>query len=562
MLTFIKANYQIGDSIEVTCSEGAVTGVIEHVDSKYIVLRLPNGHIMGIAASDVRSFTAASPVPMVPSQSPVVKEPIMDEEAEAPVNALKEQNTESPTALQKEASMTLGDILGKEATEEAPSASDLIAPASVAEPKVIGQIDLSKIDPKYGRKKYFRSEEESFEEQNHREEVHAASPSADYFNYQRRPYVAAKGRVTYYNPDKRFGFIHDFKNDVDLYFYVNQVIETSLYQNLRKGVKVVYTPGRNNQGPAANCIHLPHTVDDLYIMAEDNLEAHRTFVAKGLLEHILEVEPDNTAAQELLEDVIENMPKTTAPVTTNTYNNASDSAGLARFTPCNLYTQAKKAYIAKDYERAEEFYLKAIEAGEKPDSSVKDLLTLYVSRFKQAETEEQKTAARQKAMDFFDAHRSLLEENFTTKQFIALNYYLPIQDYDRFLEMVDELMKDPQVGETLSRKVFYMWQKAIALNKQGRTQDALNLIEEGLQLMPLNRQLQMLRESILHPEPKDEAQSEIAPTETPAETETTPAKDETISEKSNSVSDEGTSATQSEAAPSANAPAENENEEA
>ena len=87
MLTFIKANYQIGDSIEVTCSEGAVTGVIEHVDSKYIVLRLPNGHIMGIAASDVRSFTAASPVPMVPSQTPVVKEPIMDEETEAPVNA-------------------------------------------------------------------------------------------------------------------------------------------------------------------------------------------------------------------------------------------------------------------------------------------------------------------------------------------------------------------------------------------------------------------------------------------------------------------------------------------
>ena len=119
-------------------------------------------------------------------------------------------------------------------------------------------------------------------------------------------------------------------------------------------------------------------------------------------------------------------------------------------------------------------------------------------------------------------------------------------------------MKDPQVGETLSRKVFYMWQKAIALNKQGRTQDALNLIEEGLQLMPLNRQLQMLRESILHPEPKDEAQSEIAPTETPAETETTPAKDETISEQSSSASDEETSATQPDATPSANAPAESE----
>lgn len=72
----------------------------------------------------------------------------------------------------------------------------------------------------------------------------------------------------------------------------------------------------------------------------------------------------------------------------------------------------------------------------------------------------------------------------------------------------------------------------------------------------------MLRESILHPEPKDEAQSEIAPTETPAETETTPAKDETISEKSTSALDEGMSATQPEATPSANAPTESETEEA
>lgn len=511
MLTFIKANYQKGDSIEVTCSEGAVTGIIEHVDSKYIVLRLPNGQIMGIAGSDVRSFTAASPVPMVPTQTPVVKEPT-EEETEPAESATTDEHNETPaTAPQDQSSVTLGDILGEKAVEDAPSASDLTTQASVTEPKVVGHIDLSRlqqIDPKYGRKKYFRSGEENAEEQSAEDESNNTTHGADYANYQRRPYVAAKGRVTYYNPDKRFGFIHDFKNDEDLYFYINQVVETDLYQNLRKGVKVVFSTGRNNQGLTANCIHLPHSVDDLYMMAEDNFEAHRTYVAKGLLEHILEVEPSNTAAKELLEEVKENLPQNTAPATPNSYAPSSASATTPRFNPYTLYTQAKKAYIAKDYARAEEFYLKAIEAGEKADSSVKDLLTLYVSHFKQAETDAEKAEARKKAMDFFASHRSMLDDNFTTKQFIALNYYLPIQDYDNFLEMVDELMKDPQVSGTLSRKVFYMWQKAIALNKQGRTEDALNLIDEGLRLMPLNRQLQMLRESILHPVPHEESQSE------------------------------------------------------
>jgi hypothetical protein len=66
MLAFIKSNYQIGDTIEVTCSEGVIAGQIEYVNNKYIVLRQSNGKVCGIAASDIRTFTADSPVPMMP----------------------------------------------------------------------------------------------------------------------------------------------------------------------------------------------------------------------------------------------------------------------------------------------------------------------------------------------------------------------------------------------------------------------------------------------------------------------------------------------------------------
>ena len=77
MLAFIKTNYQVGDPIEINCSEGVITGTIEFVNNKYIVLRQPNGKICGISAADIRTFTAASPVAMVPNTAHVLHKPLL-----------------------------------------------------------------------------------------------------------------------------------------------------------------------------------------------------------------------------------------------------------------------------------------------------------------------------------------------------------------------------------------------------------------------------------------------------------------------------------------------------
>ena len=198
----------------------------------------------------------------------------------------------------------------------------------------------------------------------------------------------------------------------------------------------------------------------------------------------------------------------------------------SQYNPCTIYAEAKKAYLAKDYDKAEEQYLKAIEANEKAESCVKDLLTLYVSRYKQSDDFEVKSEERRKASEFLEKHRSLLTDNLTTKQFLALNYYLPIQDYDKFLEMVDEILNDSQISGVTSRKVFYLWQKGIALNKLGRKEEALELVEEGLAIAPFNRQLQNLRDNINNPEvgegfsaAEENAEEAQAPAEAPEDTE-------------------------------------------
>lgn len=502
MLTFIKTNYQVGDTIEITCSEGIVTGEIEYVTGQYIVLRQSNGQICGIAANDIRSFRAESPVKMVPANGGrAVKTPVYDSLDDSDVladdSAVYNEDYDEDDYNEEEQSSTattLRDVLGEE--KEVESADALTGAAPVAEPKVVGHIDLASIDPNYGRRRYFKNEGDAT--------TAAATTDNNYSNNEnegwqqnyntyghRPPYVRATGRITYFNTSKRYGFIHDYATDSDLYFYVQQIVDNELFNHLYKGTKVVYSIGQNNQGRIATCIHLPHTINDVYTLAEDSFDSHQYIISKGLLEHILQVDPDNADAKQLLGDVESVLP---------TVGGEHQRGDIEPYNPCLLYVQAKKALLNKDYAQAEETYLKALEAGEKPESCVKDLLTLYVSCFKQAADEEEKERVRQKAADFFASHQHLLTSNLTTKQFLALNYYLPIQDYDRFLASVDELLSIPQVGESLSRRVFYLWQKAIALNKIGRGEEALEVCEEGLKLSPYNRQLHNLHDMMLHPE--------------------------------------------------------------
>ena len=494
MLAFIKTNYQVGDPIEVTCSEGVITGTIEYVSSKYIVLRQPNGKICGIAASDIRTFTASSPVVMVPAgggqatKAPVSEEAEIETETEAEETVRDEETLVEAPGQEADKPQSIRDVLGD--TDKVQSADELTgAPNIVAEPKVIGHIDLASVDSRYGKRKYFRTDNNDEGETSYSNSYSENTNHNTYGGYQRQPYVSAKGRITYYNPTKRFGFIHDFATEADLYFYIQQVADNELYTHLAKGTKVVYTIGKNNQGPTAECIHLAHTVSDLIEMAEDLYESRHPHFARGVLKHVLEVYPDNKDAADLMDEINANVPQPTA----QTYE-------AAQYNPCKVYAEAKKAYLEKDYAKAEESYLKAIEAGEKPESCVKDLITLYVSCFKQAETEAEREEARRKAADLLEKHRSLLADNLTTKQFLALNYYLPIQDYDMFLSTVDEILANPQVDRVTSRKVFYIWQKGIAYNKLGKTEEALALVEQGLAIAPFNRQLQNLREIILHPE--------------------------------------------------------------
>ena len=497
MLDFIKKNYQIGNQIEITTSAGVYTGQIEFINPKYIVLRQDNGKICGIAGSDIFTFKADIPEEILEGKT----EWLADDEAPAsaadtvkvPVDTVPAVSLEQADAVET----TVAD--GEDETEQ-------LSAISTVEPKIVGHIDLDKlqkIDPKFSNRKYFSHADGPESEKNggnafqRKEEFEEEETDNENEVFQHVPFVPAKGRVTYYNYEHRYGFIHDFASEADLYFKMHQIAEPMLLDRIRKGTKVVYSIDHNAQGPTANCLHLPHPVNTLFIIAENCMDSYKYYFAREILEHVLEVYPDNKDAQEMLEEA--SQPE----------QSAHPSAGSSvSYNPSLIYAQAKRAYLKKEYDEAERLYIQALEAKEKPESCVKDLITLYVSCFKQAENDDVKVQSREKALHLLQSYRDLLPDNMTTKQFLALNFYLPIGEYEKFIGIVDEILASPQVANIVSRRVFYLWQKGLALNKLGKTAEALALVDSTLELSPHNRQLLSLKNMIMNPETPDETPAE------------------------------------------------------
>lgn len=511
MLAFIKANFHVGDSIDITCSQGTISGKIEFINENVIVLRLPNNLICGIAAHDVRTFQAEAPDELVTDLPPEetytiekqVETSVLSKHAEAQDQIATEKTTTSSHEKQL----------------SAPSADGLTT-TPTASVKVVGKIPLDqlrKIDPKFNRNGRFRSNEDFAERTEPAEEIDSPQSAQD-----KTVFVSAMGRITYYNADKRFGFIHDFVGDYDLYFQLSQVADPTLYDCLRKGTKVAYTALENEQGHVAHAVHLPHTVDELLDMAEEYIHSHHLQLAQGLLDHVLAADPQNEGALELASEITGNAPAFVKP---------GFHQVLPVYSSDNLYTKAKKAFLDKDFEKAEELYRKAIDAAERPDSSLKDLLSIFVTLFKQSEDKEFRAKMRAQAEETYKTYSHLLPDNLTNKQFVALNYYLPMQEYDLFIQEVENILQNPQVAGSDSKFAFYMWQKAIVQNKLGDRKAALATAEEGLKRAP--RHMQLLKAKRLLEQPDfatAEGQENETSSVTPSSEESTKeAADETFS---------------------------------
>ncbi len=517
MLSFIAANYKKGDSIEICCSEGKTSGEIVFVDHNGIVLLLPNGNVCGIATADVRSFTAPKPGSIVLPHD--ASSNTYTPAATAPQEQPSEETlpTPEPEAEEEEKATSIADVL---TPEDAPEDGNALTGAlSTPAVKVVGKISLEhlqKVDPKFNKGYIFNKKENNASNANTVNEV------------------PPMGRITHFNPMKNYGFIHDDELNSDLYFNLLSIVDDSLKRNVKVGTPVVYSVKRNAVGYVAFGIHAPAPIDELLDLVDAHIEKGHFTTAEMLLDHILKVDANNRDALDLKAEVKSFIP--TKP--SKPYNAPKAPKAPKAPQPVNkkenlfnedvLYAKAKRASLEKNFDEAEKLYIKALHAGQRVESCVKDMLQIYVMRYKRVDTPEEAEKAFQSAIAAYDKYKSYLSDDLSTLQFLAGNFYLPLNDYETYLELSKKILTRPEVNTT-SKRVFYIWQQALALHKLNRDEEALAMLEEGLQQSPNHTQMKNLKEVIEHPElfpfsnpadnKKGEAEAKETAPEAPAESQ-------------------------------------------
>ena len=149
----------------------------------------------------------------------------------------------------------------------------------------------------------------------------------------------------------------------------------------------------------------------------------------------------------------------------------------------SLYDKARKYNDAKNFEKAIEFYKKAINAGQKVESAIKDLGMLYVQLAKKAQTEAEAIEYRKTAKKFMEDNRNSLDDTSVNMSYLE-NFYYAIKDFQNFkivaniiLENADEELEGP-------RHVFLLNKLASVLIREKQTEQAKVLLNKAVDLYP------------------------------------------------------------------------------
>lgn len=284
--------------------------------------------------------------------------------------------------------------------------------------------------------------------------------------------VPALGEIKFVKPEMNFGFILDGKSGKDIYFSINQIVEKGLNSATWYHAPVVYTLQNNSQdqGPKALTIHRPKTIHDMLLIAEECSNSGDYKHAFHLVEQILSEYPDNYSADEMRRNLERLYPQY--------YSKPKEYS--------NAYFKAKKYHNEKNYEKAIEYYLKAIDKGERLESSIKDLGMLYAFLYKSTEDTSLAEDYRNEAINLMSNYVEELANNISTFNYLE-NFYYSVKDFENFIKVVDRLTERREIYEDKSKHSMLLYKKAFALVQLNEPQEAIDTIEESLSVDPSNQ---------------------------------------------------------------------------
>lgn len=470
MFDYIKETYKKGDKLKLTCVNGEFSGEILFISTDSIVLKTFEGKTCGIKGSDISFFEEIEAPTTIPQEEakPVSQE--TETASPAPQSEAKEEPIEKDTQKESQPIVT--------AAPSSNESKQVEATADIKEPKykpgdIIPLDELHRIDPKTKKNKVAKKQKPTT-----LIGLESLRPLvADEHAIQNEKYVPALGEIKFAKPESQFGFIRDGKSGKELYFSFSQIVDNSI--NKVSGtlfhMPVVYSIQGNERGEIAITIHRPNKVSELIDLAQQLATKGEVTHAIRVLDHVLNEYSDNFTADELRNKLLKSHPQSKPKVYSN------------------LYNKAKKFLLAKDYPKAIEFFIKAIDAGEKLESSIKDLGMLYAQLYKIGGVDAD--LYRQKVIELMDEHEKDLPNSISTLYYLE-NLYYSVQDYESFIEIADELLEHKDLLKDKTRSSQLLCKIAAAYIKLDDIETALIKIDEAASLDPNNVGASKLREVI------------------------------------------------------------------
>lgn len=319
-------------------------------------------------------------------------------------------------------------------------------------------------------------------------------------NFQNDKFVPALGEVKNVWPDRNYGFIRDGKTGKDVFFSLNQIIDSSIDKTIGSmlHMPVIYSIQGSERGDSAITIHRPNTVKELIQLANKLINIEEFRHAVRVLDHILDEYPENFAANDLKETI----KNTHIDIKHRNYPSKTKRDS-------DLYNQAKACHLAKNYSQAIEYYKRAIQAGEKLEASIKDLGMLYAQLYKQGG--ENANNYREDVVMLLSEHRKDLPTTISTLYYLE-NLYYSIQDYEHFIKIANSLLKTKELLKDKNRSLQLLCKMAAAFIQDGKIETAKETIEKVLSFDP-NHQGALKLKSAIESENQEEITEIISATQ-------------------------------------------------
>ena len=464
MFDYIKATYKIGDKLKLTCVNGEFSGEILAISVDFIILKTFDGKTCGIKGCDISFFED------IANSSEVSKENIQYDNETSKSLSASDTTKGTEVELQNEQDKSEkgvphdGEIKTNTTNSVSPGVGSSLESPKYKAGDVIPLEELYKIDPKAARKKDSKKIKPTQTLKGLEslrvlvENEHAAD---------NEKYLPAFGVIKLAKPDLNYGFITDGKTGKDLFFHFSQIVDTSIdkLSGMMFHMPVVYSIQSGERGDMAITIHRPNKIIELIKLAQKLAGKGDNKSAIRVLEHILAEYPNNFSAGELKDSIEKSLPRIKPRVRSS------------------FRDQARKYNLAKDYSNAIEFFIKAIEAGDKIESSIKDLGALYAQLYKQGGVGAQDY--KEKAVQLIDDHKQDLPDSISTLYYLE-NLYYSIQEYERFVLVAKELLDEKELQYDKNRRYLLLCKIAAAYIQAGEKETALETIEEVLSSDPKN----------------------------------------------------------------------------